>query len=498
MKKMLIAGTVLALMASCASQPGKDVESTPPPTTTVQMPVDTQVIFSLSMLANIPASTAFGRHNITSASTAIQDIINYSSPKIDSVLQYASAPGVNLSVWKRVWGPGVAVNSGSTLVFGLLPPYVASASLTIFQDNNNNYVLAIQATNPNCNFDWDTYDFNVEKAHQWIFGGDSSGYVSEGTYLGFNALLGLTSGNTSAISFLNKAYAANSAINVVVTGHSLGGALSPVMALYLKHQFDSIARQNTTNVYCLSTAGATPGDADFAKYYNSKLMSNTMRVWNYLDVVPRAWDSTTMAYVESGSNGTGGIYSAPGNSTFYDSNYTAPCNVGKKVTPQPLPFKPLNTPSGINTLVKDKIAKAKKAVDKNGKPIRYTFICNGGYYFTGAQPDAPYLYVAPDSNLSAWYYALFHVSLKDSAFLPQAAAQHVDAYSIYYKIQPISAFLRKLIQSDSYSVPNWPCRSWNDKATAPAAKDAAGQAPPSNPDPYHVMMQALYKAAWKW
>jgi hypothetical protein len=86
------------------------------------------------------------------------------------------------------------------------------------------------------------------------------------------------------------ASAGSSSVNLYVTGHSLGGALSSVMALWLadtRTQWDP-NHQTTIQAYCY--AGPTAGNTDFATYLNGRLGENAHRIWNSLDVVPHAWN----------------------------------------------------------------------------------------------------------------------------------------------------------------------------------------------------------------
>jgi hypothetical protein len=64
-----------------------------------------------------------------------------------------------------------------------------------------------------------------------------------------------------------------------ITGHSKGGALAPIAAMYLKNRYD----YNITNV--ITFAGPKPGNAHFALHYNS-LVPESTNYENYLDIVP--------------------------------------------------------------------------------------------------------------------------------------------------------------------------------------------------------------------
>lgn len=85
-------------------------------------------------------------------------------------------------------------------------------------------------------------------------------------------------------------------LSVTVTGHSLGGALSPVTALALSDsQGVSLDKPNgwdpksTSHISVMPTAGPTPGDEVWRDYYENSRIEKTDRVWNKLDIVPHAW-----------------------------------------------------------------------------------------------------------------------------------------------------------------------------------------------------------------
>jgi hypothetical protein len=86
------------------------------------------------------------------------------------------------------------------------------------------------------------------------------------------------------LQFLNRAVGQNA--NVVVTGHSKGGALAIAAALWLAETW-APARQ--AEVECYSFAGPTAGNAAFAQRYNARLGNRTRRIVNPRDVVPQAW-----------------------------------------------------------------------------------------------------------------------------------------------------------------------------------------------------------------
>jgi triacylglycerol lipase len=77
-----------------------------------------------------------------------------------------------------------------------------------------------------------------------------------------------------------------SVAEIIVTGHSLGGALATVFAPWLHYQLSSTAK--TTNIKVYTFAAPTAGNQAFANMYNSKF-SQSFRYHNDIDVIPKAW-----------------------------------------------------------------------------------------------------------------------------------------------------------------------------------------------------------------
>jgi hypothetical protein len=95
-----------------------------------------------------------------------------------------------------------------------------------------------------------------------------------------------------------------------VTGHSLGGAMATMIALYLAAQ-PAAAWGGTAPALAVYTfAAPTAGLSAFASYYDQIFPSNAWRVYNVWDVVPNAWAS--MGNVEGGDNPAGDFYPSPG------------------------------------------------------------------------------------------------------------------------------------------------------------------------------------------
>jgi hypothetical protein len=205
-----------------------------------------------------------------------------------------------IGTWEVVWGPAVyqAVNSK-----------LADNAMFVARDGSDppNYVVAIAGTNPYAAFDWLVEDAYVFKQFPWESGTVPPGLkpaLAAGTHHGLTILQQLRpgpampGGSTTLPAFLQALPAGK--VNLTVSGHSLGGALSPVTALWLvdtQTQWDPARR---ATVSCLPSAGPTPGNRDFAAYYTlSPLGARTTRIHNSIDVVPHAWALDDLAQVPS-------------------------------------------------------------------------------------------------------------------------------------------------------------------------------------------------------
>ncbi len=272
-----------------------------------------QQVFSLSMWSNTAAKMK-GSNPSALGGALFTDFS-------DKLTQYSAyVPG-----WSVVWGPAVftAGDSGNNLVSsdGILTPAKSTgiadnAVLVAYNAASKTYVVAIAATNPQSTYDWLHEDFQTNSAVAFtpvgspLKTGLAYGNISAGTQLGITILQNLmpqaAPNNTPALPQINvtlqnylKSVASTDA-TLIFTGHSLGGALSPTLAFSLYPSQD--AQSVWERVLVLPTAGATPGDGDFATAFNtvfttyvdpnSTTQPNTFNhdLWNSYDVVPHAWD----------------------------------------------------------------------------------------------------------------------------------------------------------------------------------------------------------------
>ncbi|EKU96430.1 Lipase (class 3) [Leptolyngbya sp. PCC 7375] len=200
-----------------------------------------------------------------------------------------------IGVWNLVWGPGIYADSfvgeekSLNMMFIVVP-----------EGDPEQAVVAIAGTNGSSLMDWIVEDFNVKETVPWPYGPSSGeAEISKGTYFGLDKLVNLESVDpTSNASITAQQYLSRRPFkNIMVTGHSLGGALSPCYSLYLDETRSQWDLSESTIISCLPTAGPTPGDLNFSQYYDSKLSKTTHRQWNLMDVVPHAFNTELLAQV---------------------------------------------------------------------------------------------------------------------------------------------------------------------------------------------------------
>ena len=241
--------------------------------------------------------------------------------------------------WKVVWGPVVWKDQPDNSETG--PDnswFVARNPSVVFDDGSTHdtYVVAIAGTATYSMYGWTTENLAVDRVVDfptWVEGGitrppvtvnpedvDLDGtYAANGTTATVHNLLTLPNTADSAgptlYEFLSR-IPGSSTTRIVFTGHSLGGALSPTMALAL---VKSGALNVEASVYF--TAGASPGNGNFANLFAqtfpaSQCSDVEYAVWNTniinsLDIVPQAWCAKRKQSPAQNLNNIPPIYGLP-------------------------------------------------------------------------------------------------------------------------------------------------------------------------------------------
>ncbi len=242
-----------------------------------------QQTFCMSMLTclsfNLTGRTA---ENITTRfRTSVENVLNDEAAK------------ALIGNWKLVWGPVIYADAFVGAKASVNSMFIAAPA-----EHPDQVVVAIAGTNGNSLVGWMIQDFNVKDKVPWPFGStELKPHLSKGIAFGLEKLLGLAErGADGGAGITARDYlAANPSVTkIMVTGHSLGGALAGVYSLYLDDTRSEWVGSREARLSCLATAGQTPGDADFSRYYGEKLGDVTSRVWNAMDIVPHAYQLETL------------------------------------------------------------------------------------------------------------------------------------------------------------------------------------------------------------
>ncbi|KAF4581816.1 hypothetical protein EYR40_002834 [Pleurotus pulmonarius] len=238
--------------------------------------------------------------------------------KMDESLQPA-IDNLGMGPWRVVWGPTVwKLNPDDASSAADHTFYVARNSLADWgnRDYWNTYVVAIAgtATNSGVNFDEDVDVDQIVDFEAFASDGGSSvpvpvdpdtidplkAYIAFGTANGVNRVLTIPSAGqgTTLPEFLKRIPAINDT-RVVFTGHSLGGALSPTIALTALTS-GILSNISPGNTFAYPIAGPTPGNRPFANLYAESFPLVTFgpsayqvwnaNIWNQYDIVPHAWN----------------------------------------------------------------------------------------------------------------------------------------------------------------------------------------------------------------
>jgi hypothetical protein len=195
------------------------------------------------------------------------------------------APG-----WELAWGPAVYHFSLSRFDDNMM--YAVRQATT-----PAHLAVVVRGTNPPAFLDWLVEDFDVVAQVSWPTGHPSGeAKISKGTSEGLHILqtmvpeAGPLPRKTLSQFLAQEVKAAPAGLRVYVTGHSLGGALAPALALWLSDTRAEWDPEHRAQISVYPLAGPTSGNADFAKYYDATLGNVTDRLWNPFDVVPLAWN----------------------------------------------------------------------------------------------------------------------------------------------------------------------------------------------------------------
>lgn len=373
-------------------------------------PLEAQ-IHSLSLIANAAFDLQEPSYEAlqTMTTTIVTNCLN------DTIIQGC------IGNWSIVWGPKVFSNNqtAATVV-------ADNTMMLVYNQPQNQFVIGIAGTNAVSMYGWFQEDFGVNTLVDWstvvnknLDKRFSKPFIAGGTNLGLQNLLAMEVSGVTMLQALNTYVQQNNikGASVAVAGHSLGGALTPVMAMYMQ---DTQSTWNTatgtiTSITAWPTAGPTPGNDVFADYVASQMGSNYTSRYNTIDVVPQAW--------------------------MYSSFENIPA-IYPEIAPPELQA-PFYTTMGLLTL-----AANLRTVDKSDYLIRTNYqqitpwnAMKGTFDTTtdsNAQLEASVLNAYATGNL-AQYKPYFKALYQ---FLMQMVYQHTTAYNVLLNITGVAAELK--------------------------------------------------------
>ncbi|MEM6722204.1 MAG: hypothetical protein AAF611_22950 [Bacteroidota bacterium] len=404
-----------------------------------------QIIHSLSFASNSGFGVIF--EDTVTCQRSYEQLQAFVSEVSNKVLSDASTQKYIGTDWKTVWGPVVYSHDQNSSF--------ARADNTMgvyYSPSEKLFVIAIAGTNAISSFGWMKEDFHVNETAVWNhISGKGMGDISQGTATGLDVLINKMKDQGVDVLTALKNYITTNNITeaeVAVTGHSLGGALSPALALYLSDKRTEWNNGQKIQISTYPSAGPTIGvypnkkkdleKNNFIKYYNDEIDNGNIiyeSTINNLDIVPLAWDKDDIAKIP----------------TLYKSEKIKDDSIGmmalmavfntfKKATFKQYSYKHIKTETVSGTFDDDIEALIIMVLRgfKAGGPLANSYI-----------PKALQTYIVNLENVVR--------------FFVQAAYQHTKAYD---KLLGIEAFTKSF-----YSVKNKVKENQPSRLTAPSNSD---------------------------
>lgn len=214
---------------------------------------------------------------------ADEDSAQQAIQQITHLLPTMPVPQGNVAgKWDLSWGPQAVMNDNSNLMYGA--EFLDSVSgVPVFS------AVVIRGTDtqarPSGVIKQLIEDVDAETQVLFPAGNQAGSKIAQGTQVGLNTLTSFTdSTNRTIEQYVSGFVTQNPGAPVVVTGHSLGGCQTTVMALYLSSKLNLPAGIVVPN----SFAAPTAGNSAFIQLYE-QTFPFCPRWFNTLDLVPMAF-----------------------------------------------------------------------------------------------------------------------------------------------------------------------------------------------------------------
>ncbi len=243
-----------------------------------------QIHFCLGALISVPLNVP---------GTTAEQVAENAAKKLNQVLDNQQVIAL-IGRWQLAWGPYVFKSSPN--VFG------ADDMMCVYQsmDDPSQYVIGIAGTNFLSPYSIINQDVIINPMVDWAYG-DKVGQITQGTHVGLTNLLTLGQNGQNLSDFLRQSVfdngASGGAINIGVAGHSLGGTLTPALAMYLRDTQSEYDPQQRAVFNVTPSAGLTPANKQWVNHYDSVLGAVTDRLWNAKDVAPHLWQLGMVAQI---------------------------------------------------------------------------------------------------------------------------------------------------------------------------------------------------------